>query len=102
MPSREAALLCQLRRLTYTLPGDAELLRRWAERSDENAFTAPVSRHGRMVHGTCRRVLGNTHDAEDAFQAVFLVLGGSPFNSTERTSHRLTCQPPWRERSLPE
>jgi RNA polymerase sigma factor (sigma-70 family) len=74
MPPRSAALLGQLRRLTDTPPGDAELLRRWLERRDEDAFTALVSRHGRMVHGVCRRVLGNTHDAEDAFQTVFLIL----------------------------
>jgi RNA polymerase sigma factor (sigma-70 family) len=72
MPSY-TSLLGQLYRLTST-PGDAELLRRWVERRDEDAFTALVARHGRMVHGVCRRVLGNRHDAEDAFQAVFLIL----------------------------
>ena len=74
MSRHTAALFHQLRRLTGPTPGDAELLRRWVERRDEDAFTALVARHGRMVHGTCRRVLGNTHDAEDAFQAVFLIL----------------------------
>ncbi len=69
-----SALLSQLFRLTSPLPGDAELLRRWVECRDEDAFTALVSRHGRMVFGVCRRVLGNSHDAEDAFQAVFLTL----------------------------
>ncbi|HEY7311725.1 MAG TPA: sigma-70 family RNA polymerase sigma factor [Gemmataceae bacterium] len=74
MSPRSAALLSQLRRLTSTPPGDAELLHRWVERRDEDAFTALVSRHGRMVQGVCRRLLGNSHDAEDAFQAVFLLL----------------------------
>lgn len=69
-----SALLGQLFRLTCPPPGDAELLRRWGERRDEDAFTALVARHGRMVLSVCRRVLGNTHDAEDAFQAVFLIL----------------------------
>ncbi len=73
MPPR-SGLLSQLYRLTNPPPVDAELLRRWVESRDEDAFTALVSRHGRMVHGVCRRILGNNHDAEDAFQAVFLTL----------------------------
>jgi RNA polymerase sigma factor (sigma-70 family) len=53
---------------------DAELLQRFASRRDEEAFTALVERHGRMVLRVCRQMLRNADDADDAFQAVWLVL----------------------------
>ena len=53
---------------------DGELLRRYAASRDESAFAALVARHGPMVAATCRAVLRDHHDAEDAFQATFLVL----------------------------
>jgi RNA polymerase sigma factor (sigma-70 family) len=53
---------------------DGELLQRFAGQRDESAFTALMHRHGPMVLGVCQSILDDVHDAEDVFQATFLVL----------------------------
>jgi RNA polymerase sigma factor (sigma-70 family) len=74
MLPRSTTLLDHLRRLTCPPTADAPLLVRWVEQHDESAFAALVARHGPMVLGVCQRVLGDAHEAEDAFQATFLIL----------------------------
>ncbi|MBI1918106.1 MAG: sigma-70 family RNA polymerase sigma factor [Planctomycetes bacterium] len=53
---------------------DAELLERYTAQHDEAAFTTILHRYGRLVLARCRRVLHHEQNAEDAFQATFLIL----------------------------
>jgi len=73
-----SAVFQHLRRLLGTQEAgdltDAQLLARFSASRDETAFAALLQRYGPLVLNVCRRVLGNVHDADDAFQAVFLVL----------------------------
>jgi len=69
-------LLTTLRRRVNSAvePTDAQLLTSFVATRDERAFETLVVRHGPMVLGVCRRVLGHAQDAEDALQATFLIL----------------------------
>ena len=76
--SRMNRVVQHLRRAVLLQDGagltDGQLLGCYVEHRNETAFAALVRRHGPMVWRVCRRVLTHHQDAEDAFQATFLVL----------------------------
>jgi RNA polymerase sigma factor (sigma-70 family) len=79
MPASQLSEVIQYFRRTVLLrdgagPTDGQLLEDYLSRHEESALATLVHRHGPMVWGVCRRLLRNYHDAEDAFQATFLVL----------------------------
>jgi RNA polymerase sigma factor (sigma-70 family) len=93
MPSGQlGTLVAYLRRVAApqdaAVAPDSLLVERFASRRDEAAFAALVQRHGPLVWGVCRRVLGHDPDAEDAFQATFLVLARKAGSIGRRASVR--------------
>jgi RNA polymerase sigma factor (sigma-70 family) len=76
--ARTSTVLQHVRRLAgarrTVVSGDRQLLERFVTRRDESAFAALVRQHGPMVLNVCRSVLHHEQDAEDSFQATFLVL----------------------------
>src|SRR5437762_3527575 len=70
-------LICRMQSASRTQPAeetDGQLLGRFLRHRREDAVEVLVRRHGSMVLSVCRRILSNAQDAEDAFQATFLVL----------------------------
>ncbi len=79
-------LRVQLAARQRSVESDEQLLDAFTSRRDDNAFTVLVQRHGPMVLHVCRRTLGNEQDAEDAFQATFLVLARNAVALRSKTS----------------
>jgi RNA polymerase sigma factor (sigma-70 family) len=72
------------------IPGDADLLGRYRDGRDSEAFAALIDRHGPMVLGVARRITGNDHTADDVFQATFVALA-----QRAGAIHRPTALPAW-------
>src|SRR5262245_22570727 len=84
--SRLSLLAHDLRRLVAGEPSDELLLDAFRRGRDEQAFATLVRRHGSLVMGVCRRALAHEQDAEDAFQATFLVLARNASAIRQRDS----------------
>jgi len=85
-PSRAHIIIDRLRVLAIEQASDRQLLEQYIFRHDQSAFAALVRRYGGLVFGVCRGVLANRQDAEDAFQATFVVLARKAASIRRRES----------------
>ena len=74
LPTKLLHVVTRLASIAGDPRADSQLVAEFLRTTDEIAFAEIVRRHGPAVFGACRRILGCTPDAEDAFQATFLVL----------------------------
>src|SRR5436190_16262042 len=85
-----AGVLRQIRRLIDPPAGDSltdgQLVERFATQQDQSAFELLLHRHGPMVLNVCRFWLRDPHEADDAFQATFLVLARKASSISKRPS----------------
>ena len=104
-PSRTHIIIDRLRVLAVEQASDRQLLEQYIYRRDQGAFAALVRRYSGLVFGVCRGVLSNRQDAEDAFQATFVVLaqGGvdPPSRVTQQLALRRGAPPRAKARSQP-
>src|SRR4051812_11291881 len=96
--------LTDLVRAAAERASDATLLAAFLADRSEAAFAALVGRHGPMVLAACRRVLRHQQDAEDAFQATFLVLARRaadvwPRDAVGSWLYGVACRVAWKART---
>jgi len=84
-------LVGQLAKRSEPRTTDGDLLDQFLADRDEQAFACLVQRHGPLVFGVCRRVTGDHHLAEDAFQAVFVVLAAKAESIRPRSALPAWC-----------
>jgi RNA polymerase sigma factor (sigma-70 family) len=84
--ARFANVLDYLRAVAAPQRSDGQLLQRYVQAADAAAFALLVRRHGPLVHGVCRRIVGPGPDQEDVFQATFLVLSQKAASIQKQTS----------------
>src|SRR3954449_12724893 len=99
------AVIVRLNRASTSERGDGALLDAYLTERDPAAFEGLVRRHGSMVLAVCLRVLRHRQDAEDAFQATFLVLSRkagsvSPPNAVGNWLHGVALQTAVRARAI--